>query len=364
MLVTKTTTAAPSVSTNAPDIRDIKPPIEIVSAWAWLWWTLAALALVAALFALWRWWRKRQAEVHVVPTVPAHVRAKQKLQEALALISQPKPFCTAVSDTTRYYLEERFQFRAPERTTEEFLYELQRTDLLTRDQKESLGAFLQSCDLVKFAKYEPREPELHDLHSSALRLVEETEPSPIPTAPFVEGAHVSTQPTSAEGESPVANENPTPPESTPAAPEARNSVQTTGQRGKALAIVGIILQVGPSVWIIAYVTMLFRLLGLAKDVPNSVSNKGFGAVTEMYSKIVAIYSDTLLLVCVGLLAGLVGIVLLTISLVSSRYRSEWFFWFLVIYGFLLLAPFPLIGTAVGLFFIVYCLTNRKEFFKP
>jgi len=37
---------------------------------------------------------------------------------------------------------------------------------------------LGCCDLVKFAKYEPIEPELRDLHGSALRLVEETEPKP------------------------------------------------------------------------------------------------------------------------------------------------------------------------------------------
>jgi hypothetical protein len=48
--------------------------------------------------------------------------------------------------------------------------------LLTPDQKTSLGEFLNRCDLVKFAKYEPGEPELRDLHGSALRLVEETEP--------------------------------------------------------------------------------------------------------------------------------------------------------------------------------------------
>jgi hypothetical protein len=81
-----------------------------------------------------------------------------------------------VSDTIRLYLEERFDFRAPERTTEEFLYELQGTNLLTSDQKDSLGGFLQSCDLVKFARYEPGEAELRNLHDSALRLVEETEP--------------------------------------------------------------------------------------------------------------------------------------------------------------------------------------------
>jgi len=51
--------------------------------------------------------------------------------------------------------------------------------MLTPDQKESLGNFLASCDLVKFAKYEPGENELRALHSSAERLVEETEPPPV-----------------------------------------------------------------------------------------------------------------------------------------------------------------------------------------
>jgi len=125
---------------------------------------------------LWRWWQNRKLNVVLPPPIPAHVRAKQKLEEALALISQPKPFVIAVSDTARTYLEERFDFRAPERTTEEFLRELGGTDLLTGEQKESVGGFLESCDLVKFAKYEPREPELRELHSSAVRLVEETEP--------------------------------------------------------------------------------------------------------------------------------------------------------------------------------------------
>ena len=57
--------------------------------------------------------------------------------------------------------------------------ELNATDLLSPEQKESLGQFLESCDLVKFAKYEPRENELRGLHSSALRLVEETEPKAV-----------------------------------------------------------------------------------------------------------------------------------------------------------------------------------------
>jgi hypothetical protein len=161
------------------DIRDIKPPIEIHGGWEWLWWTLVALALFVIASLVWRYVHKRMTRISIAPPIPAHVRAKQKLEEALALISQPKEFCVLVSDTIRFYLEERFQFRAPERTTEEFLRELGGTDLLAPEQKESLGKFLESCDLVKFAKYEPRENELRELHGAAVKLVEETEPQPI-----------------------------------------------------------------------------------------------------------------------------------------------------------------------------------------
>lgn len=173
------TIATNSAAAGTDGLRDIKPPVEIHSGWTWVWWTLAALVTVALVILAWRYWQKRRAQTPVEPPAPAHIRAKQKLAEALALVGQPKPFCILVSDTIRAYLEERFDFRAPERTTEEFLYELQGTNLLQPEQKDSLGQFLESCDLVKFARYEPREPELRELHSSAVKLVEETEPKEI-----------------------------------------------------------------------------------------------------------------------------------------------------------------------------------------
>jgi hypothetical protein len=168
--------ATNQITLVANDIRDIKPPIEIVDGLAWFWWGLIVAALAVAAFLIWRWFKNRKVNIVLPPPVPAHVRAKKKLEQALSLIAQPKPFVVAVSDTARGYLEERFDFHAPERTTEEFLRELAGTKLLMPEQKESLGGFLASCDLVKFAKYEPGEKELRELHASALRLVEETEP--------------------------------------------------------------------------------------------------------------------------------------------------------------------------------------------
>jgi hypothetical protein len=115
-------TNQPASIANAPDIRDIAPPVEIANPWAWLGWTIAVVVLVIALVAFWKCRKKRASLIPAAPPIPPHLRAKQKLQEALALIAQPKPFVIAVSDAARWYLEERFNFRAPERTTEEFLH--------------------------------------------------------------------------------------------------------------------------------------------------------------------------------------------------------------------------------------------------
>src|SRR5690349_10205434 len=75
------------VANNA--LRDIRPPLEIPSGWEWLWWALAALVVLLLVFGLWHFLRKRKTEAPLPPLIPAHVRAKEKLQEALALISQP-----------------------------------------------------------------------------------------------------------------------------------------------------------------------------------------------------------------------------------------------------------------------------------
>lgn len=200
----QTNLTSAAASTNA--LRDIKPPVEIPTGWEWLWWVAGALfvlAVLGGLIGLVIILIARNRRASQPPLIPAHIRAKQRLDAALDLLSQPKPFVIAVSDTLRGYLEEQFQFRAPERTTEEFLHELQSTPLLDAPQKQSLGEFLQRCDLVKFAKYEPTEVELRSLHGAAYRLVEETEPKP-PAAP---GAREPRNPehTTADSPSPIAD---------------------------------------------------------------------------------------------------------------------------------------------------------------
>ena len=171
---------APSpAATNAAPLtfhEGLKPLIAIPNGWLWAILILALRALGAGGWLAWRYWHRKAAAAPAAPPVPPHVRARRALEAALGLLSDPKAFSIAVSGAVRDYLEERFDFHAPDRTTEEFLYELRGTNLLTTEQKLSLGDFLANCDLIKFAKYEPTETELRALHAAALKLVNETEP--------------------------------------------------------------------------------------------------------------------------------------------------------------------------------------------
>lgn len=173
-------------STNAvEELRDIKPPVDIPNDWDWLLWTLLSVALGVLLFWLWRYWQKRRMPKKApVIVIPAHVRARQRLREAMQWIADPKRFCIAVSDAIRIYLAERFDLHAPDRTTEEFLAELRASSALNGEQKALLGRILETCDLVKFAKFEPPQSELESMHTLAHRLIDDTEPSaPVKSEP-------------------------------------------------------------------------------------------------------------------------------------------------------------------------------------
>jgi hypothetical protein len=165
-------------ATNAPiELRDIKPPVEIPGDWTWLWWVLLVVVVVVTAFYLWRWYRNRdRSKAEAIATIPPHIRAREALTQAMLLIHDPKQFCTAVSLAVRVYLEERFSLQAPDRTTEEFLIELKNSVTLNIEHKQALGEFLETCDLVKFAKFEPAQSDLEAMHTLAHRIIDETEP--------------------------------------------------------------------------------------------------------------------------------------------------------------------------------------------
>ena len=90
LIVTSVPSAA-SAMPAAADIHAIKPPIVIPNYWLWLWLALAVIVVAAAAITMFLLWRRKAAQPPPIPFVPPHVRARQKLQEALAIISQPRP---------------------------------------------------------------------------------------------------------------------------------------------------------------------------------------------------------------------------------------------------------------------------------
>lgn len=169
-----------SAPENRTDIHDIRPLAEAPFSLAWLWWCLLAAGLLSLFYWGFLYWKKQPKKRTKQPTVrpePPHERARRLLENALAHLHNPERFCVMVSDAIRHYLEDQFRLHAPERTTEEFLEELQESRHLSKDQKRLLADFLAECDLVKFAKSEPEAYELKKLREAALRLVRETEPA-------------------------------------------------------------------------------------------------------------------------------------------------------------------------------------------
>ena len=119
--------------------------------------------------------------------------------------------------------------------------------------------------------------------------------------------------------------------------------------GLVLAVCGVALQIGV---IIAPLSVMPGLLSAFSTLGTS----GIGDPTSLAGVVGEVLSGA----AVGLILGLLGLVLLCVALVSSHYRAVWFFWFLFVYGILLLVAVP-IGTAFGVFFLVYIRTHRQEF---
>jgi len=80
----------------------------------------------------------------------------------------------ALSAIVRHYLEQRYEIRAPELTTEEFLLVATARPGLSTEHRALLTSFLERCDRVKFAGYRPDADESLATLKAARGFVEDT----------------------------------------------------------------------------------------------------------------------------------------------------------------------------------------------
>ena len=160
------------------DILEIAPPLPLPSMLPWMLGApgaILALLLVSMLFRLWKA-RQQKAEPPLLP----HEIALRDLEAAKSLMDPARSpeYASVVSGILRRYIETAFSVSACAETSEQFL------ERLTRDSSSLIAAhyallrdFLTLCDAAKFAKAELSAALLDNLHESARRFVQATNPS-------------------------------------------------------------------------------------------------------------------------------------------------------------------------------------------
>jgi hypothetical protein len=165
----------------ADGLADIRPPIFYLHSWFLYWLALASLIISALVIYL----ILRARPKKILSAKSAYDLALEQLEKARGLLreDEPMPYAVLVSETIRSYLGQRFQAPSTRRTTEEFLRQME-ADFATplAEHRSLLREFLQSCDLVKFARYQPTLSELELVQQRATNFVTATKPPPEPAA--------------------------------------------------------------------------------------------------------------------------------------------------------------------------------------
>lgn len=157
------------------DLRILQPP----NPWLIYYWAGgAALGLLILLFGLkmFRRWRQRRAAGSNIQIRAAQEEALSALEQLFSVVEagQAKAYAIESSAILRRYVEQRFEIRAPQKSTEEFLREAQHSSQLSPELQELIASFLGCCDFLKFGRGIATRDELEALHAAAIQLVSET----------------------------------------------------------------------------------------------------------------------------------------------------------------------------------------------
>ncbi|MGE5604652.1 MAG: hypothetical protein ACM3YE_03060 [Bacteroidota bacterium] len=169
----------------ADGLKSPKKPVGFPPRYQYLWVLCGGLVLLGLIYWLLKYlkdnYRSKVAagmEQDAVKLEPAHHIALRRLeglkQEHLLEAGEYKLFYDRLSEIAREYMENRFQFKALEMTTEEFLINLGNKDFLNLAQKKAVAEFLQYSDLVKFAKHQPLKEDGERALGIIYSLIEET----------------------------------------------------------------------------------------------------------------------------------------------------------------------------------------------
>jgi hypothetical protein len=179
--------------TSITKIKDIKTVLNEPFNWKWyinyLYWAIGIIVFTLAVILVTRYFTRRQQQKIIEPSkpkIPAHITALAALekikQEQVWKDGRVKEYYSAISDTVRLYIEERYNVMALESTTDEIMTAF-RSQVIDPESKNKLQQLLQLSDLVKFAKLEPIESEHNMTLQNAFDFVNGTKREEVVTLP-------------------------------------------------------------------------------------------------------------------------------------------------------------------------------------
>jgi hypothetical protein len=148
-----------------------------VGGWPWYAWVgigLGAVWLGIGVVLALRLGRRRAVRLKVTAYDVAVRRLRELEVRGAPDAAAADLWFVELSGIVRRYLEARYEIRAPELTTEEFLREAGRSAELTAEHRELLSMFMARCDRVKFAGYRPDADESLATLAAARGFVEDT----------------------------------------------------------------------------------------------------------------------------------------------------------------------------------------------
>jgi len=161
----------------AEEFHDIAPPVDysLIPSWAIAIAILAGIALVGC--AIW-WLTNRYRRSAPPPPLPRD-RALAALRNAEPDVERLSPyeFSIRVSDILRGYVSEQFGLPLTRQTSFEFLEQLKNSSTFSDEEKQLLEAFLNRCDMIKFAKYEASREDSRLLLEEAAQFVKGEQPA-------------------------------------------------------------------------------------------------------------------------------------------------------------------------------------------
>ena len=143
----------------------------------WPWLKLAAvLLLICTPVVFWFLRRRRSGGLAFRPPVSPDRSALDRLAAIFHLIEEGlvREFVREASDILRGYIEARFALRSPMLSTEEFLYEAERSERLDDSDRARLADFLFGCDRVKFALGNLDRAQMEELYRAAETFIQQS----------------------------------------------------------------------------------------------------------------------------------------------------------------------------------------------